>query len=706
MTFLSGWTAIALAAGLTVPPLIALYFLKLRRRIVPISSTFLWKRAVEDLHVNAPFQRLRSNLLLFLQLLVLLLAAVVLGKPVRHTVQKHEDTLILLIDQSASMTVVEKDGRTRLEVAKDEAKRVVDQMDDKARAMVIAFSDRATVVSSFDADRTALKRKIESIEPTQSLTRLTEAVALAEAYSQNLIIAGQEAGSDIAPTSAAPPASAIIFSDGRIEDLSTLNVERLNTENMQLVNVAQRGDNVGITSMSARRSYEQPDLLNVFAEVRNFGPEAVSFDAHLYVEGEHRDVQTVRLEPGWEGEPPRGEGEPPGEPSVVPARQEPRPRGSAGAVEGASGPPVGSVASVAFDRFEYGGSGVAEVRLEHADALDADNRAWAVIDPPRHVQVLLVTAGNFVLEEGVLPALEQALPLRKEVMRPEQYEAADRDVLADGDRSKYDLIILDGHSTGRLYQGSYFFWGAVPLIEGVSLGEPFTDEIIFNWDESHPILRHVPVDNIEVYQWYRLTLPPEATTLIEGESSPVLAYLTREGRQYLICAFRLVIEDETGHPMLNTLWVTKAHFPVFMQNALAFLSSSLSTTSRPATRPGDPVAIAVPAATDTLVVRCPDGGRDTLTPGKARLAHYARTRQVGVYHVEPTVEGQGTFAVNLFSPQESNVRPSTRLTVGTTTLRATTGAQLVPEPLWPYLLLAALAILLLEWVIYNKRVFV
>ncbi|MFH0983267.1 MAG: BatA and WFA domain-containing protein [Planctomycetota bacterium] len=695
MTFLSGWTAVALAAGLTVPPLVALYFLKLKRRVVPISSTFLWKRAVEDLHVNSPFQRLRSNLLLFLQLLVLLLGAVVLGKPVRQAVQKHEDTLILLIDQSASMGVVEKDGRTRLQIALDEAKRVVDQMSDEARAMVVAFSDRATVVSSFDTDRAALKRKIESIEQTQSLTKLSEAVALAEAYSQNLIIAGKEAGSDIAPTSAAPPATALIFSDGRIEDLNTLNIQRLDTQNMQLVNVAERGDNVGITSMSARRSYEQPDRLSVFAEVRNFGPQAVSFDAHLYVDGEHRDVQAVRLKGG-------GEGEPPGEPSGAPARQEPRPpEQEARPAEAPPGPPPGSVASVAFDPFDYGGSGGVEVRLEHADALDADNRAWAVIDPPRHVKVLLVTAGNLFLER-VLPTL----PVQVEVMSPDRYEAADGEALADGDRNKYDVVILDGHSTARLYPGNYFFWGAVPLLDGVSLGDPIQNEIIFNWDESHPVLRHVPVSNIEVYQWNRLQLPPEAKTLIEGESSPVLSYLTREGSQYLICAFRLLVEDEVGEPMMNTFWATKAHFPVFMYNALAFLSSSLSTTARLAVRPGDPVALAVPAGEDTLVIRRPDGTRDTLTPGKARVAHYARTQRVGVYRAEPAVAGQETFAVNLFSPIESNVRPSTRLTVGTTTLKATDGAQLVNEPLGPYLLLAALVVLLLEWVIYNKRVFV
>ena len=685
MSFLSGWSVVALAAGLTVPPLVALYFLKLRRQVVPISSTFLWKRAVEDLHVNAPFQRLRRNLLLLLQLLVLLLAAAVLGKPVRQAIQRHEDTLILLIDQSASMAVVEKDGRTRLEIAKAEARRIVDQMDDRARAMVVAFCDRATVVSSFDTDRAALKRKIDSIEQTQSLSRLNEAVALAEAYSQNLIIAGAEAGSDIAPTSAAPPATALILSDGRIEDLNTLNIQRLDTEQMQLVNVAERGDNVGVTAMSARRSYERPDVLNVFAEVRNFGPEAVSFDASLYVDGTHRDVQAVRLEPGFAQATPADDAD----------------TGSSARLESPGAPPPGSVASVAFDAFEYGGSGVVEVRLEHADALAADNRAWAVIDPPRHVNVLLVSAGNLFLER-VLPTL----PLQVEVMTPADYEAADREALADGDRSKYDVVILDGHSTDRLYQGNYLTWGAVPLIDGVTMGDVIDDEIIFNWDDAHPVLRHVPVDNIEVYQWNRIETPPEAKTLIEGESSPVFSYFARDGSQFLICAFRLVVESNLGEPMMNTFWVTKAHFPVFMYNAIAFLSSSLSATARVATRPGDPMALARPAGTDTIIIRRPNGTRDTLAPGKAHTAHYARTRRVGVYRVEPAVAGQGAFAVNLFSPTESNVRPDSRLTVGTTTVQATEGAQLVNQPLWPHLLIAALVILLLEWVIYNKRVFV
>ena len=67
--------AMALIAGaMTVPLLVLLYFLKLKRTERVVSSTLLWQRAVQDLQVNAPFQRLRRNLLLLLQLLALIAA--------------------------------------------------------------------------------------------------------------------------------------------------------------------------------------------------------------------------------------------------------------------------------------------------------------------------------------------------------------------------------------------------------------------------------------------------------------------------------------------------------------------------------------------------------------------------------------------------------------------------------------------------------
>ena len=41
--------------------IIALYFLKLRRRPVRVPSTILWRKSLEDLHVNSLFQRLQAQ---------------------------------------------------------------------------------------------------------------------------------------------------------------------------------------------------------------------------------------------------------------------------------------------------------------------------------------------------------------------------------------------------------------------------------------------------------------------------------------------------------------------------------------------------------------------------------------------------------------------------------------------------------------------
>src|SRR5436189_1799596 len=101
-SFINPWTGL-IAAGLSISALLVLYFLKLRRREMPVSSTILWKKAIQDLQVNAPFQKLRRNLLLFLQLLLLALLLLALAKPVANVTPTPGQTTAILIDRSASM---------------------------------------------------------------------------------------------------------------------------------------------------------------------------------------------------------------------------------------------------------------------------------------------------------------------------------------------------------------------------------------------------------------------------------------------------------------------------------------------------------------------------------------------------------------------------------------------------------------------------
>src|SRR5438874_10402071 len=102
--------AAAIAAAIAVPALLILYFLKLRRREMLVSSTLLWKKAIQDLQVNAPFQKLRRNLLLILQMLLLLALCLALSRPVANYTPGAGKTSVILIDRCASMSARAVDG--------------------------------------------------------------------------------------------------------------------------------------------------------------------------------------------------------------------------------------------------------------------------------------------------------------------------------------------------------------------------------------------------------------------------------------------------------------------------------------------------------------------------------------------------------------------------------------------------------------------
>src|SRR5437763_5395508 len=104
--FLSPATGL-IAAAVVVPLLLLLYFLKLRRRELEVSSTLLWRKAIQDLQVNSPFQKLRRNLLLLLQLLLLLALITAFARPVTNQGTTLGHLSVVLIDRSASMSTAD-----------------------------------------------------------------------------------------------------------------------------------------------------------------------------------------------------------------------------------------------------------------------------------------------------------------------------------------------------------------------------------------------------------------------------------------------------------------------------------------------------------------------------------------------------------------------------------------------------------------------
>lgn len=664
MNFLAPWL-LPLAVLATVPPLLILYFLKLKRRELPIASTLLWRKAVEDLQVNSPFQKLRNSLLLILQILALLLAALAISEPMITGQRGVEKAIVLMIDRSGSMSATEGD-KTRLEIAKREATRVVDEMTVAQRAMVIAFADRADVLAPFTDDKAILRRAIDSIQQTEEPGRLTEAMALAQAHSTPV----GEVGVSVQPSES----QYMLFTDGRLADASSTVVQR---GTLEIVRIGTNSENVGIVNLDVRRHYETPEQVSILARVRNFGTQPATRDVRLMVDGELKAVQAVTLAPL-------------GDANTV-AQQ---------ALTGPSPDGVESNVSFVMTLDAAARIEVDLYRKEGTDAFAGDDHAFALATAPRPVSVLLVTPGNRYLQRAL-----QALQFGKlDIWSPQDYESKPQAELERDGRCLYDVVILDGHSTQKLPAGGYLFFDGVPIVDGVSLGKTLTGEAFLDWDDTHPILRHVAVQAMVVFSWPALTVPAQASTLIDGVSGPVMSLLARDRRQYLICAFGL-FDDSREH--LNTTWIFQEGMLVFLQNAVRYLAGASTTGQVPSVSPGSAFEVAVRPGQKAVAVNRPDGtiDKDVLVQSNHTVV-YGRTDRVGIYTITPGLPGEDARAVNLLNETESWIAPNEQFAIAAGKVEQRTGKDLIKRALWPYALGAMALLLAVEWFVYNKRMFV
>jgi Ca-activated chloride channel family protein len=166
-------------AALSIPILI-LYMLKLRRRDVLVSSTLLWQQLLRDREANAPWQRLRRNLLLFLQLLILALLALALARPFLPAPAVVSGSVVVLLDASASMQARDV-APTRFDAGLRAAREIVTGLGAGDVATLVAVGPQPRVLASATNDRALLRRTLEQAVPTDGPADWEAAFALAAA---------------------------------------------------------------------------------------------------------------------------------------------------------------------------------------------------------------------------------------------------------------------------------------------------------------------------------------------------------------------------------------------------------------------------------------------------------------------------------------------------------------------------------------------
>jgi hypothetical protein len=331
--------------GALAIPLIALYLLKLRRKDVRVSSTILWERAVRDMAANAPFQRLRSNLLLLLQLLLLTLLVLALARPTLRRLTSPGHAVVLVIDTSASMGAREVGG-TRLEAAKREAMATISRMNDADEAMIVESWSTARVAVGLTRDRALLERTLDSLEPRDTPGNAAEALLLAAGAVEKR------------------EGTAIVFlSDG--SGATRIPAHPVLEKRLTWVKTGSPAGNAGITAFRAepisaadgrvpsREAGGRTEYgYSVFTGVANFSASPGKLYVTLKRDGGTVAVRAVELAPGASG--------------------------------GAS-----------FEVFLPGEASL-EASLDSEDALEADDRAWTRAREPGDVAVQLEGDNRFL----------------------------------------------------------------------------------------------------------------------------------------------------------------------------------------------------------------------------------------------------------------------------------------------------------------------
>ena len=270
---------LALLGLIVLPLIVAFYMLRLRRRDVPIGSTFLWQQLIHDVEANAPWQRLRFSWLLLLQLLIALAVVIAASRPFTAATSALAANVVLIVDTSASMGTTDTDG-PRIAAARDAARGIIDELPQGGRVTVVAADATAHVLVSETDERSEALDAISGITASQLPGDLTDAFALASA------LAARDADSSV-----------VVVTDAGGDDLPAVGIGAP----IRVVRVGSNDANQALAALSvARRSGGAQ--LEAFVAVSNPSGVEVTRRLELYADDALVDARELTIPAGRRAE--------------------------------------------------------------------------------------------------------------------------------------------------------------------------------------------------------------------------------------------------------------------------------------------------------------------------------------------------------------------------------------------------------------------
>lgn len=298
-----------------------------------------------------------------------------------------------------------------------------------------------------------------------------------------------------------------------------------------------------------------------------------------------------------------------------------------------------------------------ELKLNHPDALAADNVAWAVAPRQRVVKARLMGEAPRFITKALLavPGVELYRNLTGE---------PDLTVWADGKPSGKGVQVVFEPPSGMVKGPFNLSAGDDPLVKGLPLDRVFVQSV-------HPF-----------------------------EPGPGTRVLARAGPHPAIVLENNVVRF--GFDLFDSDLPLSPAFPILLNRIVDQLVRGLIVAVPVEVRPGTGLSI----ATDQPVkVRRPDGGTVSLTP-TGGLAVLAETDQAGLYRVT-LKEQEYAVAASLRSSVESDLRAESGhdLLSGLSSeaMKGNAVTHSLVREWWWELALGALLVLMLEWFWFHRR---
>ncbi len=694
MNFLNP-TAGLLALSIALPALLLLYFLKLRRRPIRVSSTLLWEQAAQDLQVNVPFRWLRFSWLLVLQALAMLCIIAAIARPTLNDRGPLGRRAVLLIDTSASMSARDGAGEggaltTRFAEAQRRAQTIIDDAFSRGsgntQLAIAQFASTAGAITPFTSDAGQLREALSAILPTDQPAQFAEAIRLA----QSLAIDKLE------EDASAEPLTAIVLSDGGFSPPATTdgpgvwpatNGVAWRFERVGPSPTPAGFANVGIVSLSAKRDYEDPATLRLFVRVINASTQPQTVTLRLSLAAARPDDRTLQI---------------PGATATEPGE---------------------ATTSLTLSATE---GGVVLAQLLEPDLLASDNFAAIVLPPAKAPSIILVAPGvrGEAADPFLLSLLRSVEGASVRLLDAEMYEqfmgSADRDTREGEATLKPDLVVFDRITPARIPRAPSLSFGAGLPALGVTLMPPTQASAalasrVVNWQREHPLLRYVNLDAIAIQGAMTTTITspkqtpgspivpaPRVQSLAEGPDGPLITLLDDRGIRRVIVAFEL---DRSS-------WGPHISFPVFLANTIDVLTLRAEASTGRWFKTDQPVVVAPAPTADRVTLFAPaeasqparellSASIQTAAPGQPMsLGVVARA---GVYDLQGSADTPPRVAINLADATESLVATADQLDIpgagGTLTAAKAGGGR----ELWPFLVMAAIGLLTLEWFLYAWR---